>query len=96
MRSPTASGAPALSALTPSPRATTLPVISWPRIWGKGRPSALRSISPRHWCRSEPQTFARVIRITTAPGSGSGTGYSFSSKGRPAFSNVRKMRWRQS
>src|SRR5947207_10866644 len=49
------------------------------------RPSARaippRAPSPRQMCRSEPHTLARVTRTTMAPGSGSGTGRSASSKG---------------
>ena len=82
-RSPGWSGLPAVSRSSPSPSAWTVPVISWPRIWGYGHPNFATSNSPRHWWRSEPQTFATVILITAAPGSGSGTGYALISIGLP-------------
>jgi hypothetical protein len=43
-----------------------------------------RSWSPLQACRSEPQTFARIVRTTIAPGSGSGTAYSSIRIGSPA------------
>src|SRR5687767_6622937 len=56
------------------------PAISWPKQRSCGGAPYTSFISPRQMCRSEPHTPARVSFTSAAPGSGSGTGYSRSSK----------------
>src|SRR3989442_6764038 len=62
----------------PAPKATTVPIISWPRTMGSCA-GASAWVIPSHWCTSEPQIDATSTRTSNAPGSSSssrGTGSS--------------------
>src|SRR3990172_1720625 len=67
MRSPSLTGRPRKSVVTPSPRRKTTPVPSCPCVCFPDVGAAVGS--PRQICRSEPQMPAWVILRTTAPGS---------------------------
>src|SRR6266536_4983192 len=71
------------STVTPAPRRSTRPHISWPKVRSWGLAPYVSFISPRQMCRSDPHTPARVSRTRRAPGSTSGTGYSRRSNSPP-------------
>src|SRR5829696_1695922 len=76
MASPSCSGSPLKSVVTPAPSFSTRPTASWPRITGVG-------IGRFPWwrCTSVPQTPPISTLATSAPGSGSRTGASSSISG---------------
>ena len=77
-RSPTASGLPVASAVSPSPSSAISQTISWPMANGQGNGN-----SPRKMCRSDPQIPAMRNFSAAVPGAGVDSGNSASSIGPP-------------